>query len=168
MTRLRIIMNLIAIALIIIAAMHLAFHREPPVARANSTLFATRGETDSSANQVLASNPLSSSGMRLTARLYDVRDIMLREVEVSAPARPSDQEVMDEITSMISDMVTPHDWAMNGGSVAAITSTSHWVAVCHTPEGHRAIASLLDTIRRSDSFQWPRRSQSRVNDSEER
>jgi hypothetical protein len=60
----------------------------------------------------------------------------------------------------------PNDWQENGGSTGSINESSHWLMVSHTADGHRAIASLLDTIRRADSFQWPRRTQS--NDAKDR
>jgi hypothetical protein len=147
MKRLQILVNLLAIGVIVFAIMHLSLHREPPAARINSIFFANHGANSANLNAPV------------TARLYDVRDIVRRQISRNkTPSAPSEKEVMDQIRGVIVDVVMPDDWQENGGLIGSINELSHWLMVCHTPDGHRAIASLLDTIRRTDSFQWPRRS----------
>jgi general secretion pathway protein D len=63
------------------------------------------------------------------------------------------QELIDEITKLVTDTVAPDSWRDAGGSVGAIRELSGQLIVTQTPENQRQLVNLLEQLRETRAIQ---------------
>lgn len=57
------------------------------------------------------------------------------------------EDLAEDITQAITDLITPDEWADNGGIIGSIRQVGGRLIIRQTPANHRKIARLLDELR---------------------
>lgn len=66
---------------------------------------------------------------------------------------PTRQELVDQITKLITDTVAPDSWRDSGGTVGALKELQGNLIVTQTPENQKALVNLLDQLRETRAIQ---------------
>ncbi len=98
----------------------------------------------------------------VVVRVYDIRDLLVVIPDYSAvesvnPAPTTRPVTRDDrvtsLTKLIRDAVDPLSWKEKGGAVGAMRELDGQLIITQTPENHKQVAALLDTVRESRSLQ---------------
>ena len=95
-----------------------------------------------------AAEQAASSGTRrlsLTTAGLASGNICWPERATTKPSPP--QERIDELVSLIEEMVAPESWHSAGGRQGAIKAINDSLVISQTEENHRAIQAILDGLR---------------------
>jgi hypothetical protein len=84
--------------------------------------------------------------------VYDVRDLIELMLKETTPGPPDEfgrtrQEVIDELTRLITEAVAPDTWRDAGGSVGSMREFGGRLIVTQSPENHQMLKKLLDELR---------------------
>lgn len=63
--------------------------------------------------------------------------------------RPSAFERVRQVADLITELIEPDSWQINGGDTGALRVINSTLIIDHTENGHRAIATLLEQLRAS-------------------
>ena len=89
-------------------------------------------------------------GHELVPEIYNIRPLIeqvrRRSSEFSIPSDPTQQEAVDTITKLLTDIVSPETWRDAGGTGGSIRELGGLLIVVQTPENHREIARLLTRL----------------------
>jgi len=66
---------------------------------------------------------------------------------------PTREELVQDITKLITDTVASDSWKDNGGSVGALRELQGQLIVTQTPENHRQLVNLLEQLRETRAIQ---------------
>ncbi|HLZ09026.1 MAG TPA: hypothetical protein VKT80_10590, partial [Chloroflexota bacterium] len=98
----------------------------------------------------------------VVVRVYDVRDLLIvipdsftsdntKPVPATRPA--SREDLVQHLTKLITDAVSPESWKDHGGSVGALRELEGQIIITQTPANHRRIVTLLEQFRQERSIQ---------------
>ena len=115
------------------------------------------------ASSVLAATaPAADAKDETATRVYDVSDLLwqitdypaenpMPVINGPAPAPPavrmSREDLVDNLTKLITDTVEPDSWKENGGTIGALREMNGRLIVTQTTETHRQINDLLHALR---------------------
>jgi type II secretory pathway component GspD/PulD (secretin)/tetratricopeptide (TPR) repeat protein len=68
-------------------------------------------------------------------------------------AGPTRQELVEQITKLITETVAPDSWRDAGGSVGAVRELQGQLIVTQTPENQRSLVNLLEKLRETRAIQ---------------
>ena len=86
-----------------------------------------------------------TSGERAVVEVYDVSDLFTLIPE--APDSKTRDELIQDVTTLVTDTVDPHTWEINGGGLGRIHYFHGKLVVTQTPAGHRLLCNLLEQLR---------------------
>lgn len=76
-------------------------------------------------------------------RLYDIRDLIGKSATLDERTRK-----VNAIVRLLQDRIDPASWRQHGGAVGAMRELQGQLIVTQTPENHRAITDLIESVRR--------------------
>jgi hypothetical protein len=90
----------------------------------------------------------------IVTRFYTVRDLLDRWWDPKSPPYddvffPSGEDRVEGLTSIITKTVAPDSWRDAGGKEGDILEWSGVLVILQTPENHRDIERLLESLRRA-------------------
>src|SRR6201999_3081572 len=68
-------------------------------------------------------------------------------------AGPTRQELVEQITKLITDTVAPESWRDSGGTIGSIRELQGQLIVTQTPENQKALVNLLEQLRETRAIQ---------------